>query len=171
MKKIIMWTWPSVYDSNNTFSRVQSFFYQLQRVINSAHPKLELCERMYRVFMMLVHPEGGDDKSSHTKLYYYHCLFLIQRGTLNLVISFKKISMALAVPSKKSLIKWSCKRQKLWKRKLQEEKKDAHFERFKLLHFTKVPGVPSFSRAIILIDCERECMDFNGRRHSVGKYD
>lgn len=26
MRKIIMWTWPSLYDSNNTLSRDQSFF-------------------------------------------------------------------------------------------------------------------------------------------------
>lgn len=35
------------------------------------HPKPELYERMYGVFMMLVRPEGSDHKSSQTNLYYY----------------------------------------------------------------------------------------------------
>ena len=56
--------------------------------------------------MMLVCPEGDDDKSSQTNLYYY-LPFFIQTGTLWLVISFK-MKEALAVPYRKSLNKCDC---------------------------------------------------------------
>lgn len=58
---------------------------------------------MYGVFMMLVRPEGADDKSSQTNLYYY-LPFFIQTGTLYLVISVR-MNEALAVPYRKSLTK------------------------------------------------------------------
>lgn len=67
------------------------------------HPKPELYERMYGVFMMLVRPEGGDHKSSQTNLCYY-LPFFIQTGALYLVISFK-MNEALAAPYRKSLKK------------------------------------------------------------------
>ena len=93
-----------------THSPETNLFYQFQRVTNSTHPKPELDERMYGVFMMLVCPGGDDDKSSQTNLRYY-LPFFIQTGTLYLVISFT-MTEALAVPYRKSLNKWDCRKKK-----------------------------------------------------------
>lgn len=83
-----------------THSPETNLFYQFQRVTNGSQPEPELGETMYGVFMMLVCPEGGDDKSSQTNFYDY-LLFFIQTGTQWLLISYK-MSEGLDVPNGES---------------------------------------------------------------------
>lgn len=81
MRKIIMWTWPSLYDSNNTFSRDQSFF------IKQHTPQSWLYERMYGLFMMLVSSKQWWQKQSNTLTICHFYLFIYQMGTLYFFIS------------------------------------------------------------------------------------
>lgn len=120
MRKIIMWTWPSLYDSNNTFSGDQSFFINTEEWQTSAHPKPELCETMYGVFMMLVYLEGGDDKSSQTNFYCHLPYIFNQKGTLYLIISFRlKEALTLHTPTHQKVLEQA----EEWKAKTDKKKK------------------------------------------------
>ena len=81
MRNIITWTWPSLYDGNNTFSREQSF-YQFQKNDKwHTHPKNDKCHtpRAYGLaheeYLWYLCPEGNTDKSLQTPHHIPHIHF------------------------------------------------------------------------------------------------